>query len=269
MNKVAIITSDQRRHLWACNQIAKDSEIVCIITEAKRPLIDSKSNDSSKLICEYLEKRELSERLWFDTVQSTFQDITPNYLQKEWGYANTNEALNILVNLNPDRIFLFGCSIVKEELLSKFQDCVINMHLGLSPYYRGSATNFWPLADNLPECVGVTIHYAIKNVDAGAIITQVRPDITSLDSPHDIGCKTIIKGVNAIKELVKLISLPNGQDQKVAGILRRRSDFSHDAVARLLRNFEAGMIEKYLDEKEARDATYPIVEYDPNPSILI
>ena len=72
------------------------------------------------------------------------------------------------------------------------------MHLGLSPYYRGSGTNFWPLVDRLPECVGVTIHLAIPSVDAGPILTQVRPDIEPTDRAHEIGSRAIIAGLYAL-----------------------------------------------------------------------
>ena len=33
---------------------------------------------------------------------------------------------------------------------------MINVHLGLSPYYKGSATNFWPFVNNELQFLGVT-----------------------------------------------------------------------------------------------------------------
>jgi hypothetical protein len=41
----------------------------------------------------------------------------------------------------PDAILLFGTGILSDEWLDKFESKIINLHLGHSPRYRGSATN--------------------------------------------------------------------------------------------------------------------------------
>ena len=91
-----------------------------------------------------------------------------------------------------DFVLLFGSGVIKKPILKAYQDRVINLHLGLSPFYRGSRTNFWPLVDGKPECVGETIHLAVLKVDAGKILHQVRPHGLSFDDTvHDVGKKTI------------------------------------------------------------------------------
>ena len=52
----------------------------------------------------------------------------------------------------------------------------INIHMGLSPFYRGSSCNFWALNDKNPEYVGSTIHYLSKGLDSGNIIAHCLPD---------------------------------------------------------------------------------------------
>ena len=100
-------------------------------------------------------------------------------------------------------IILFGSSIIKPPLLEFFNKKIINIHLGLSPYYRGSGTNFWPLVNNEPECVGATIHLAVLKVDAGSILAQARPEsLSELDNSHDIGCKAIISGTKKMRECI-------------------------------------------------------------------
>ena len=46
------------------------------------------------------------------------------------------------------------------------------MHGGLSPWYKGGATHFWPTYLIEPEFTGITVHETTKDLDAGAIIHQ-------------------------------------------------------------------------------------------------
>ena len=109
--------------------------------------------------------------------------------------TNSLEVFEFLSTYAPDLVFLFGSAIVRPPLLDHFAGRMINMHLGLSPYYRGSATNFWPLVDGLPECVGVTVHHATAEVDGGAIpgpgtTGMHRPTTTAIPS----GARAVIAG---------------------------------------------------------------------------
>ena len=92
----------------------------------------------------------------------------------------------------PDVVLVFGTGILREPLLSAFAGRIINIHLGLSPYYRGAGTNFWPLVNREPEYVGATIHYLDAGIDTGPILAHARPAIARGDGPHDIGNKTIV-----------------------------------------------------------------------------
>jgi methionyl-tRNA formyltransferase len=155
---------------------------------------------------------------------------------------------------------LYGSSIIRERLLSLFEDKTINMHLGLSPYYRGSGTNFWPLVNGEPELVGVTIHLATLDVDAGEILKQVRPEIESGDRNHDIGCRAIIAGTHAMIAAIEGYDAGAIPPQKQAsgGKLYRRKDFNIDAVRQMWSNLDEGMISSYIAEPERTDR-YPIV----------
>ena len=71
-----------------------------------------------------------------------------NSLEKDLNFA-----------LKSDLFIVFGSSFIKNEWLINFLiKKAINIHMGLSPFYKGSSCNFWALYDN-PEHVGATIHY--------------------------------------------------------------------------------------------------------------
>ena len=108
------------------------------------------------------------------------------------GACNDPAEVALMAALGPDVVLVFGTGILREPLLSAFDGRIINIHLGLSPYYRGAGTNFWPLVNREPEYVGATIHYLDAGIDTGPILAHARPTIARGDGPHDIGNKTIV-----------------------------------------------------------------------------
>ena len=64
-----------------------------------------------------------------------------------------------LWGLESDVYIVFGSSYIKGWLADFLcERRAINIHMGLSPFYRGSSCNFWALYDNNPGFVGATIH---------------------------------------------------------------------------------------------------------------
>ena len=75
--------------------------------------------------------------------------------------------------MKADYLLTYGCSIIKNPILKHFKQNSINIHLGLSPYYLGSATNFWPFVNDELQFVGVTFMKLEDGIDDGPIIHQI------------------------------------------------------------------------------------------------
>lgn len=60
--------------------------------------------------------------------------------------------------------------ILKRQILDKFPDRAINLHISYLPWNRGADPNFWSFMENTPK--GVTIHYLDEGIDTGDIIVQ-------------------------------------------------------------------------------------------------
>jgi methionyl-tRNA formyltransferase len=82
--------------------------------------------------------------------------------------------------------------IFGKELLAIPPRGCINIHNALLPFYRGIMPSFWVLA-NGEEYTGVTVHYMIEQVDAGAIIVQEKVKIVPEDSLHSLMLRTKTK----------------------------------------------------------------------------
>ena len=80
--------------------------------------------------------------------------------------------------LNSDIYVVFGSSYIKGDLIDFLvKKKTINIHAGISPYYRGTDCNFWALYDNNPHLVGTTIHLLSKGLDSGPILYHALSNI--------------------------------------------------------------------------------------------
>lgn len=262
--KVIIITGNELRHRFFAKSLAKELNVVGAIYEKKANLHEKKDYGAAgnKVIQAHFVGRAKSEEKYFD--RPFLNDpLIENELEVPRGAVNTPAVFDWINKLNPDLIQLYGSSIIKDHILEKYPNQVINIHLGLSPYYRGSGTNFWPLVQGKIECVGATIHLAVKDVDAGGILQQLRPTVALGDMPHDIGNKTIIAGVKVLPNILQQYHsgkiLPQKQNLSIGKVYYKK-DLTAAAVEQLYDNFANGLVAKYLTTQAARLNKYPIIE---------
>ena len=60
--------------------------------------------------------------------------------------------------------------ILKKDILDKFKQKIINIHIYLLPWNRGADPNLWSFLEDTPK--GVTIHYIDSGIDTGNILVQ-------------------------------------------------------------------------------------------------
>ena len=260
--KVVLLTSDHWRHKYIASALSEKLELALIISESKSPTIQDTSNltpEEADFIQQHFKKREKSEQSFFGNFQEFPQNIP--VLRIASGKVNTKKTIEAVSSASPDYILLFGSSIIGKELINKYQDKIINLHLGLSPYYKGSATNLFPYYFKEPECVGATIHLATSKVDEGAVLHQLRPEITVDDDLHAIGNKTILKAGKILAKIVSRYSERRIQpkNQPPAGKICRNKDLNPLVLRQIYTNFEDGMIAEYLKDKPQRDTKKPII----------
>ena len=71
----------------------------------------------------------------------------------------------------PDLIISYNYKhIIGEDVIAYMQGRIINLHISLLPWNRGSNPNFWSFMEDTPK--GVTIHQINAGIDTGKIIFQ-------------------------------------------------------------------------------------------------
>lgn len=171
--KVTLFTSNKSRHNFLINLLSQLCDNLFVVQE-----------------CETLFPGILSSRYsvnnttrdYFNNVNEAQNEIFGNPFINEFNknikiitmrMGDLNHcSLNLLEPfLNSDYYIIFGSSFIKGELIEfLIKKKAINIHMGISPYYRGNDCNFWALYDNNPHLVGSTIHYISKGLDSGPIL---------------------------------------------------------------------------------------------------
>ena len=271
MKRIVILTSSELRHAFFRKYIAssKDIQVVnsyCEGQEKSLSVIVEKDDATKYIRLKHLSARARSEEDFFGLfAESTDDQSNPVYLSK--GEINTTKYTQVIIDSKPDLLVAYGCSIIKEPLLSAFKGRFLNVHLGLSPYYRGSGTNFWPLVNGEPEYVGATFMYVDAGIDTGEIIHQIRAKYSWGDSPSQVGNRLIVEMSRVYRNIIvnferleEIPQLPVPSNEKVY----KQKDYSEESVAILYENFRNGLIERYLKEEAERCAKVTILS---NPAL--
>jgi phosphoribosylglycinamide formyltransferase-1 len=271
MRRIVILTGSELRHVFFRKFVALSERIdvsnaYCEGEERSLRAMLEKEEEATDLRARHLSARERAEEDFFRLFVENVQDCSnPIFLPK--GAINKPEHTQAIIDSKPDLLVAYGCSLIREPLLSAFKGRFLNVHLGLSPYYRGSGTNYWPLVNEEPEYVGATFMYIDAGIDTGEIIHQIRARYSWGDTPSQIGNRLIVDMSHVYKKIIinfdklqKMSQLPKPVTEKIY----KQKDYTEDSVATLYRNFGNGLVEHYLAEERERCALVPIVK---NPAL--
>lgn len=265
MVEVVILTNSQLRHQFVRKAIALDDDISVLRTYCESTdgtTLDRVREEGDEVKLRHLEARAEAEDDFF----RHFVDYTPDRSNPQEipnGEINDEQYYEEILDLDPDLLVAYGCSIIEDPLLSEYEGRFLNVHLGLSPYYRGTGTNFWPLVNGEPEYVGATFMYLDAGVDTGDIIHQIRARVKPGDTPHHIGNRLIADMIGPYREIIvkfdNLVDMAQPETPENEHYYTT-SDYSTEATKQLYKNFDDGLVEDYLSEQDERNSDVPLVK---------
>lgn len=157
-----------------------------------------------------------------------------------------------------------GTAIVKPPVIET-TPLALNLHWGLSPYYRGTNCTEWALLHWDPYNIGVTVHRLAQRIDGGDIVGQARVDIDPRDTPLSINMKLTAAGtdimISAINRLAAGGSLTCAPQDLNQGHLTLNRQWSGELRSHIHRLAASGDIQKML-AKPSRRKRLPIVTFE-------
>lgn len=86
--------------------------------------------------------------------------------------VNSEEALQLIRKYSPDVVIVNGTRIISSKILKASDAIFINMHMGITPKYRGVHGGYWALYENDAQNAGVTVHLIDEGIDTGGVLYQ-------------------------------------------------------------------------------------------------
>lgn len=249
--KALILTSNSLRHRYFARAVARCFDAPAALVEEKRNYY-AQQRDQSPVVRAHFESIAAAEKLWFaDAADATCPEM------RQVGDINSPELVEWAERQKFDVLCLFGTAILGRYWLNAFPAKIVNLHLGLSPFYRGSATLFWPFVNRELEYLGTTIHLATAKVDAGEILARIDPDLRMGETYYDITSHLIRDSIDRYPGVVLAYlqgRIRPTRQEDIVGKLYRKADFSEVALQGALDYVGAGLSEAEVRRIVARRA---------------
>ena len=233
--KITLFTCNNNRHNYLINLLSKISEELYVIQECGTifPGIISDHYPASETMKEYFEKVNDAQLKLFGNSYVNNSKKNIKILPMLFGDLNKCSLTFLSEFLKSDIYIVFGSSYIKGELAEYLvKQKAINIHMGVSPYYRGTDCNFWALYDDNPHLVGTTIHLLSKGLDSGPMLYHAMSNLKS--NPFEYTMSTVKSAFHSIAERIKDGSIftikPIFQDKIKEVRYSKKSEFSEELV---------------------------------------
>ena len=261
--KVLLATGNHPRHKYLTRLLKETGFLNALIIEKRENFIPSPPENLDNLTKTYFvthfQKRNQAEDDIFDYL--TNEVDFNNLLEILPGEINNQKTLDFIAKNQPDILITFGIGILNRNFLSVAPKEIWNIHGGLSPWYKGAITHFWPSYHLQPQYTGCTIHYINSKIDAGAIIHQTPAVLEYNDGLHQLSCKSLKIALQVIVPLLSSIKKSNklkGVTQKSTGKLWLKKDWAPQHLKMIYGLYEDKIVNAYLDGDLAQNKPHLI-----------
>jgi len=219
--RIVLVTADNLEHIYVANKLAEAIPLNKIVVDHGRRigLFANARRLWRKYTLRQLGSRvhfAVMTRIWRDEeaarrtmisaygAENCLQFSRPELLQHING-INTAEGVQVVAALQPDVLLIYGTVLVSSRVLSLAKVIALNMHTGISPYYRGADCAFWPLYNGEPGMVGATVHECTRDIDGGRIFGTARAPLQPGDDVFSVFARSVMAGADLYVAKVKAL----------------------------------------------------------------
>lgn len=252
--KITVFTNNQPRHISLIRDLAGIADVVYAVIEV-RTLFPGRSADfykKSEVMQNYFANVLAAEKEVFGSVSFLPSNVRSIILKAD--DLNMLDLAALKEFLSSNEYIVFGASYIKDPLIDfLIAHRAYNIHMGVSPYYRGSSCNFWAAYDGNLDLVGATIHLLSKGLDSGDMFFHALPE--DAHKPFLLGMKAVSsahKGLITYLKNGKLGSMKAVKQNRDMEIrYTRNSDFTDEVASDYLAHLPS--LEKVKKIIENRD----------------
>jgi len=254
--KVILLTGSHPRHLYLVNKLAELGVVSAHIMEIREEFVPQPSDDLEGIdranFIRHFADRDEAERRHF--IGNNKVKINIPTLEVSHETLNSQETIDWIKGQSFDLAISYGVHMLSEDLLDVLPEHSWNIHGGLSPWYKGNTTLFWPFFMLRPNWAGMTIHQLSARLDAGNIVHHSVPQLAYGDGLHDVACKAVIQVVNDLAKIISDIPLEQVRysPQKGNGKLWIGTDWMPQHLRFVYNAYNNDIVDQFLDGKLPR-----------------
>ena len=258
--RVTLFTSNNFRHNYLINYLSNFCDELFVVQECKPLFSERKNKDIQKynVIEKYFKKVNEAQSKIFKKELVNKNNKNIKTFSIIYGELSSIYLSDLDDFTKSDIYVVFGSSFIRGKLIDfLIKKKAINIHAGVSPYYRGAACNFWALYDGNPHLVGSTIHLLSKGLDSGPILYHAMSNLKT--NPFEYTMSTVKSAFHSIGERIKDSSIfeikPIFQDKNKEIRYSKKNHFNEDIVKEYFRR-EINLNSKNFDNSLLREPFY-------------
>lgn len=214
--KIILLASDCESSRWVYNALKEVVDIEAVILEqpiSKKELAKNRIKKIgfiqvmgqvlfSTLVVPLLKRRSKTRKAYLANKYGLNSNAFNSSKTSNVSSVNEEGCLKAIHLLQPDIIVVNGTRIIGKKILQSTNAVFVNMHVGITPYYRGSHGGYWALRNKDVANFGTTIHLIDAGVDTGAVLKQV---FIKPDKPDNFATYPVLQaavGIDALKEVL-------------------------------------------------------------------
>jgi folate-dependent phosphoribosylglycinamide formyltransferase PurN len=236
--RITVFTSNQPRHVALIEALARVADEVLAVQECST-VFPGRVEDfyrHSPVMQDYFSRVIAAEAEVFG--RPRFAPANVRHLPIRMGDVNQLEIDALSTALSADFFVVFGASFIRGPLCDLLVSRrAVNIHMGVSPHYRGSGTNFWAMYDRRPDLVGATIHLLTRGLDSGPMLFHALPPAEAVD-PFVHGMRAVRAAHVALAHHLRqgtLLTLESASQDKSRQIrYSRHADFTDQVASEYL-----------------------------------
>jgi len=255
--KITLFTANQNRHNYLVNLLSNNCDELFVVQENRTifPGIVPGHYPASEIMKKYFKNVINAQSKIFGNSHINGKNKNIHLFPLQSGDLNKCSMDTLSDFLKSDVYVVFGSSYIKGDLVDfLIKNKTLNIHMGVSPYYRGTDCNFWALYDDNPHLVGATIHMLSKGLDSGAMLYHALSQIKN--NPFEYTMSTVKSAFHSLAERIKnesIFSIQPEIQNKDKEVRYSKKDEFNDDVVKLFLNKQINLNSDKFDKKLFKD----------------
>ncbi len=246
---IVFLTGSHPRHAFMARSLAATGALVGLVIERREAFVPEPPPGlppaTEALFRRHFALRDDAEARHFG--EAILPGVATRHV--EMADLNTPATVDFINGLRPDLVLSYGVHKLAPETLNGLAAPLKwNIHGGLSPWYRGVTTHFWPSYCLEPQMTGMTVHETTEAIDGGALIHQSAAGLVRGDGLHDLACRAVMALGHDLPELVAAMPhLKPPHRQGTTGRIWRSVDWRPEHLHLVYDLYGDRIVDHYLD----------------------